>query len=111
MSHLPLRPIEFQILLILAEQPSHGYAIIQETARRTGGKVHLQPGTLYRAIQRLEDADLIREVVDLPERDSDDPRRRYFTLTDQGRSVAAEEAQRLATLVQEARTSGLLSTS
>jgi DNA-binding PadR family transcriptional regulator len=106
-SQLPLRPVEFQILLILAEQPSHGYSIIRETERRTGGKVRLQPGTLYRAIQRLEDEGLIVEVEDPPERDSDDPRRRYFTLTDQGRVVASEEAGRLAALVEEARAAGL----
>lgn len=111
MSSSPLRPVEFQILLILAEQPSHGYSIIQETARRTGGKVRLQPGTLYRAIQRLEDVDLIREVTDPPERDSDDPRRRYFTLTAQGRERAREEAQRLAALVKEARAAGLFGNS
>jgi DNA-binding PadR family transcriptional regulator len=107
MSSLPLRPVEFQILVILADQPAHGYAIIQETARRTGGKVRLQPGTLYRAIQRLEDAGLIDEVDDPPERDSIDPRRRYFTLTEQGRAVAGEEAGRLAALVDEARAAGL----
>lgn len=107
MSLSPLRPVEFQILLILAEQPSHGYSIIRETARRTDGKVRLQPGTLYRAIQRLEDIDLIQEVTDPPERESRDPRRRYFTLTPQGRERAREEAQRLAALVKEARAAGL----
>lgn len=107
MSPLPLRPVEFQILVILAEQASHGYSIIRETERRTGGKVRLQPGTLYRAIQRLEDAGLIVEIEDPPERDSDDPRRRYFTLTEEGRAVAGEEAQRLAALVKEARAAGL----
>jgi DNA-binding PadR family transcriptional regulator len=108
MSELPLRPIEFQVLVILADHTAHGYAIIRETERRTGGKVRLQPGTLYRAIQRLEDAGLIREVEDPPERDSDDPRRRYFALTDEGHAVAAEEAGRLAALVDEARAAGLV---
>lgn len=107
MSALPLRPVEFQILVILADRTTHGYDIIRETERRTGGKVRLQPGTLYRAIQRLEDAGLIHEVEDPPERDSDDPRRRYFTLTESGRAVAADEAGRLAALVDEARAAGL----
>lgn len=108
MSMLPLRPVEFQVLVVLAEQPSHGYAIIRETARRTGGKVRLQPGTLYRAIQRLEDAGLIHEVPEPAERGSDDARRRYFGLTEQGRAVAAAEAGRLAALLDEARAAGLL---
>ncbi len=108
MGQLPLRPVEFQILVILAEQPSHGYAIIRETERRTDGKVRLQPGTLYRAIQRLEDGGLIEEVEAPPQSASDDERRRYFGLTEEGRSVAAEEAARLAALLKEARTAGLL---
>ena len=107
MSDLPLRPVEFQILVILAERPAHGYAIIRETERRTGGKVRLQPGTLYRAIQRLEDAELIRET-DAPAEDaSTDPRRRYFGLTEAGHEVAGEDAGRLAALVEEARAAGL----
>jgi DNA-binding PadR family transcriptional regulator len=108
MSQLPLRPVEFQILVILAEQPSHGYSIIQETSRRTDGKVKLQPGTLYRAIQRLEDGGFIEEVEAPPQSTSDDERRRYFGLTRQGRAVAAEEAARLAALLKEARTAGLM---
>ncbi len=108
MIQLPLRPIEFQILLILADKESHGYSIIQETNKRTGGKVRLQPGTLYRAIQRLEDAGLIRESAARPSRESDDQRRRYFALTKKGRSIAADEARRLSDLVRESRDAGLI---
>ncbi len=108
MIQLPLRPIEFQILLILADKEAHGYSIIHETNKRTGGKVRLQPGTLYRAIQRLEDAGLIRESVARPSRKSDDQRRRYFALTTEGRSIAADEARRLSDLVRESRAAGLI---
>jgi len=108
MSQLPLRPVEFQILVILAEQPSHGYSIIQETAHRTDGKVKLQPGTLYRAIQRLEDGGFIEEVEAPAQSASEDERRRYFGLTEEGRAIAAEEAARLSALLKEARTAGLM---
>jgi len=90
---LPLRPVEFQILLVLAEGDSHGYANIQATERRTGGKVKLQPGTLYRAMQRLEEASLIRESERRPAPDVDDRRRRYFGLTPEGERMATEEAR------------------
>lgn len=104
----PLRPIEFQILLVLAEGDSHGYGIIQATEERTGGKVKLRPGTLYRAMQRLEDAGLIRESERRPAPEVDDRRRRYFGLTPEGRRMASEEARRLADLVEAARHAGLL---
>ena len=48
-----LPPATFHILLALAGEDLHGYAIIQEVARRTGGDLKLSAGTLYRSIQRM----------------------------------------------------------
>ena len=106
--HKPLRPIEFQILLVLADGAAHGYAIMLETERRTGGATRVEPGTLYRALRRLTDNGLIGEAGQRPGSDGDDERRRYFALTDRGRAVAVAEARRLARLVAEARASRLL---
>ena len=47
---LPLQPATFHILLALADEDRHGYAIIQDVAARTGGQVRLSAGTLYRTI-------------------------------------------------------------
>jgi DNA-binding PadR family transcriptional regulator len=101
-----LRTVEFHILLALAEENRHGYAILQEAQRRAGkAAVTLEAGTLYRALRRLREAGLVGEAnVD----GSDDERRRYYALTARGRQAAAEEAQRLAALVSAARSSGLL---
>jgi DNA-binding PadR family transcriptional regulator len=104
----PLRPVEFQILLVLADGEAHGYSIIRETETRTDGEMKLEPGTLYRALQRLTRDGLIREAERRPAPEMDDQRRRYFGLTDAGREVAAAEARRMARLVEEARAADLL---
>src|SRR5262245_28500096 len=97
---LPLRPLEFHILLALADGERHGYAIRQEAARRSGGAVVLEAGTLYRALRRLLEVGLVVERRDEAPRDE---RRRTYRLTDLGRRVAAAEADRMADLVSAAR--------
>jgi DNA-binding PadR family transcriptional regulator len=104
---LPLRPVEFYILLALTTREHHGYAILQETLERSGGQVLLEPGTLYRALRRLLRAGLIARSAPRQGED-DDVRRRYYRLTESGRRVAAAEASRMADLVLTARTRGLL---
>jgi len=104
---LPLPPATFHILLAVADQDRHGYAIIQEVATRTDGDVRLSAGTLYRSIQKMVELDLIEETVERPAADLDDERRRYYRITGFGREVACAEAERLQALVQLARTCGL----
>ena len=53
-SFVPLTPAMFQVLLALADGEKHGYAIIKEVARRTGGRVRLRAGTLYTLLQRFD---------------------------------------------------------
>ncbi len=60
------QPAVFHILMALADEDRHGYAIIQEVLARTNGEVRLSPGTLYRSIQRMLDDDLIVEVHERP---------------------------------------------
>ena len=50
---MPLRPVEFHILLALAAEERHGYGLLQEVANLTEGELQLEPGTLYRALHRL----------------------------------------------------------
>ncbi len=107
-SYLPLRPVEFQIMLVLADGESHGYEIRQSAERRTEAQMILEPGTLYRALRRLTDAELIEESRRRPVPELDDERRRYFKLTGLGRRVAAAEAQRMEQLVAAARASSLI---
>lgn len=106
-SELPLTSGVFHILLALADQDRHGYAIILDVAERTEGVVRLGTGTLYTAISRLLDQNLIEESDKRPAEDEDDERRRYYRLTPFGRDVANAEARRLAALLRMARARGI----
>jgi DNA-binding PadR family transcriptional regulator len=101
----PLSLPVLHVLLALADGARHGYGIKQDVEERSGGHVRLGPGTLYEAIQRLEDAGYIEET------DADDrspngrvAQRRYYRLTADGWSVLKTELQHLARLVDHART-------
>ena len=105
---LPLQPAVFHILMALAEDDRHGYAIIQDVADRTSGTVRLSAGTLYRSIQRMLEEGFLIEIDERPDPEEDDERRRYYRITPLGRSVARAEAQRLIDLVKMARASGFV---
>jgi DNA-binding PadR family transcriptional regulator len=105
---LPLPPATFHILLSLAAEDRHGYAIIQDVAARTGGDVRLSAGTLYRSIQRMLEQQLLVEIDERPLPEDDDERRRYYRITALGEAVARAEARRLSELVRLARASGFV---
>lgn len=105
---LPLPTAAFHILLALADEDLHGYAIIQRVSTMTRGKVTIGAGTLYRTIQRLLEDGLLNEIDERPAPDEDDERRRYYRIAPFGRTVARAEAQRLAGLVRLARASGFV---
>lgn len=107
-SHLPLRPVEFEILLTLANGERHGYAILQEISERSDGALELETGTMYRALRRLVEAGLARPAARKATRESEDERRRYYAITALGARVAAAEAERMARLVASARSARLL---
>jgi len=103
----PLTPAMFHVLLALAGEDLHGYAILKEVELRTGGKVRLSTGTLYGIIKRLLSDGLISELRQRPAA-HDDERRRYYRLTPEGRELAAAEAARLEKVVALARSRNLL---
>jgi DNA-binding PadR family transcriptional regulator len=96
----------FHILLALAAEDLHGYAIIQEVAMRTNGELKLSAGTLYRSIQRMLEQGLIVETCERPAPEDDDERRRYYRITPEGVATAREEVRRLNSLVKMARAKG-----
>lgn len=104
--HLPLSEPVFQILLSLSDQQLHGYAVIQDIRARTGGELELTASTLYAAMKRLLDADLIKEVKAASA--DGDPRRRYYQITALGLEVARLEAARLARSLRMARDKRLI---
>lgn len=103
---LPLPPATFHILLAVADEERHGYAILQDVEERTGGELRLSAGTLYRSIARMVEQGLIAEVHRRLAI-SDDERRRYYKLTPFGSDVARAELRRLAQLVKLARARGV----
>jgi DNA-binding PadR family transcriptional regulator len=103
---LPLPTATFHILVALAEEDLHGYAIMQDVTARTGGSLKLSAGTLYRSVQRMLEQGLIIEISARPAPEMDDERRRYYRITPFGRSVATAEARRLAQMLKLARASG-----
>lgn len=106
---IPLSPQVFHILVALAGGTLHGYAIMQDVAARSGGKLRLSPGTLYGSIKRLLEQGAIVELNDRdrPAKREEDERRRYYRLTPFGRSLAKAEAARLAESLEQARVYGL----
>ena len=100
---LPLRPVEFHVLLSVSAGPRHGYGIMQDAAERTGEEVIPDVGTLYRALRRMVDGGLIEPVEQ-----STAARRNDYRITRLGRRVAEAESVRLASLVRAARSGGLL---
>lgn len=91
---LPLKPLEFSILLVLAQEESYGYGIVQRIAERRIGGVRMAPGNLYQVLDRMIDAGFIQEA-DRRNRPDGDARRRYYAITPFGRRVAEAEAVRL----------------
>ena len=103
-----LTPAVFHILLALADGNRHGYAVMKEVERRSDGEVQLRPGTMYRAITRLLEDGWIEATAEAPDPLDDDARRKYYQLTQLGRTKAREEATRLVALVRAARSKKLV---
>jgi DNA-binding PadR family transcriptional regulator len=95
--------VAMYVLLAIGPEERHGYAIMAEVARITGGAMRLGPGAVYTTIKRLLDDGLIEESDDRPDPELDDQRRRYYRLTALGHAVATASARRLETIVNAVR--------
>jgi DNA-binding PadR family transcriptional regulator len=104
----PLHKDTFHILVALADRDRHGYSIMQDIAARTNGQLRLSPSTLYSAIKRMLENELIEELDERRAPEHDDERRRYYRITSVGRKVAIAEARRLERLLADARATGLV---
>lgn len=100
-SFLPLSTAFLHILLSLAADDLHGYGIMQEVSRQSEGQYKLGPGTLYDNLQKLVE---LRLVLELGQRaGDDDPRRRYYRLSMQGRAILSAEIERLERVIREGK--------
>jgi len=104
----PLAAHWFQILLALAGRDLHGLGIMNEVLERTGGRMRLWPGMLYRNLARLADERLVVEVAAPADAEPGGGRPRYYRLTPLGRRACAAEAERLAAFVDAAREKKLI---
>src|SRR5258708_39993578 len=95
--YLPLRRVEFHILLSLAAGERHGYGIIQDIVAR-GETPAPDVGTMYRALTRMVEAGLIEAASRQPAPDSGGERRNYYCITGAGSPVPRAEAPRLGAL-------------
>jgi DNA-binding PadR family transcriptional regulator len=98
--YLPLPSSSFHVLLVLADDERHGYAIMREVEAISEGAVRMGPGTLYGTIKRLLDAGLIEESGERPDPELDDERRRYYRVTGLGARVVTAEVRRLSTMIE-----------
>jgi DNA-binding PadR family transcriptional regulator len=104
----PLTPAVFHVLLALTDGERHGYAIMQEVAESTGGRIKMGPGTLYGTIKRLLEVRMIEESDRRPDPEMDDERRRYYRLSGVGRRAVRAEALRYAEMAEVARRKRLI---
>ena len=108
MAYMPLKPLVFEILLAVADEPRHGWDLVRDVETRLGGDP-LLPGNFYRTLRRMLTDGLIAEAARAKgSRDAAGARRRYFQLTPYGGRVARAEARRLATILSDRRARRLL---
>ena len=96
-----LSQAEFYILLSLAMKERHGYDIMKQVEQDSQGRILLGPGTLYGAIKRMLQSQLIEEIS------GDHPRRKYYRLTGQGREALSSELERYRDVLALAKQTGL----
>ncbi len=100
---LPLTTTVFHVLVALASEPRHGYAIAQEVEALTEGRISMGPGTLYGSLQRMTDRGLISEAENPGEDGRHAERRRYYRITPLGEAALRAESERLLRAVTVAQ--------
>ena len=105
---LPLRPLDFQVLTILAGRQLHGYGIVQAAQEQFPEQPSLEIGSLYRIVSRMLVDGLIREIPPLETIPKDRRVRRYYTATELGVHVIRAEAKRLRALLASPATVDVL---
>lgn len=98
---LPLTEVSFYILLSLANEPRHGYAIMKDVQVLSEERINLSAGTLYGALKRLLESGWIERFEDGEMDETGRPRKSY-QLTTLGRAVLVAETERLHSLVKAA---------
>jgi DNA-binding PadR family transcriptional regulator len=98
-----IKPHWFHILLALADQALHGTAIMEEVLERTDGELKLWPGMLYGSLKEMDEVGWIEEVDPPADAPSEGGKRRFYSITPAGRAALADEVERLASFIRDAR--------
>jgi DNA-binding PadR family transcriptional regulator len=104
----PLKPTHHLILLLLAEEPTYGVALMERLEERSGGAVRLNAGSLYRTIASLVDDGLLEPLEEESRPEGAGAPRKLYAPTAAGLDALRAEARRQASLVDAARALDLL---
>jgi DNA-binding PadR family transcriptional regulator len=96
----PLSAAVLHILLALAGGDLHGYGILQEIARHSDGHYRPGAGILYDNLKKLMDLGLVADFLRSSENEEE---RRFYTLTEEGRSTLSAELNRLQQIVRQGK--------
>ena len=96
--YIPMTETAYYILLVLNE-PLHGYGIIQKVEQITKGRIRMGPGTIYGTLSKLE-KDGVIEIVDMTQR------RKIYLQSDAGKQLIMHEITRIKQLVDHAERGG-----
>ena len=108
LEHAPVRPLDFSVLVVLAEGEHYGYGIVKAIAESSGGSVRLAPGNLYQVLDRLIVRGWIEEAERRETGEGGKPRR-FYRITSVGRRAAQTEGSRLKAMVPRLKRLGLYS--
>lgn len=106
-STAPLKPTHHMILLLLAEEPTYGVALLGRLDDRSSGALRLNAGSLYRTIASLVDDGLVEPLEEERPEGGGAPRKVYG-VTERGIAALRAEARRQQELVEAARALDLL---
>ena len=98
-SELPLKAVDFHILLTLTDGPLHGYGIVKGIEERSAGGIRLEPGNLYRYVRRLVEVGMVEAAGRRPTGEGSSERRRDYRITPFGQRVLAADAERMRALL------------
>ena len=104
----PLKPAHHLVLLLLAEEPTYGVALMERLDERSDGAMRLNAGSLYRLIASLVDDGLVEPLEEKSRPDGAGAPRKLYGVTARGLDALRAEARRQSTLVDAARALDLL---
>lgn len=106
--HLPLKAAHHLALLLVAQEPTYGVALMERLEARSGGAIRLNAGSLYRIIASLVDDGLVEPLEEVANPSGVGAPRKLYAVTELGRAVLRAEAERQEELLAMARDLDLL---